>query len=238
MPSRLPRIIQERWAEGRGVHVNNACNGFATSLQIADSFIRSQTYCCIAIVCGEVGSPFIPWHLAEGLEPPASTIGALTLGDGAGAALVTRSESLDGILAMSFMTDPPLAPRCSVGALHPRRSTTSRPRLFDDADYVPGGRRDAEGRRTRGDVDIIVGHQVSLAMTRSSPNFDESSTSPSTLPRAGNNVGSIGRFHTPSPRPAPERHKVLGRVRGRLRRLASPSVSMEKAYPRRRCGRL
>jgi 3-oxoacyl-(acyl-carrier-protein) synthase III len=197
-------VIQEALGlEGAGFDVNNACNGFATSLQIADSFIRSKTYRCIAIVCGEMGSPFIPWHLAEGLEPPASTIGALTLGDGAGAALVTRSEGLEGILSMSFMTDPRHWRAATVlggGTLHPHEPEKhyflSNPGvLFEDAKtYVPGlvDETLAKAGWTRGDVDIIVGHQVSLAMTRKLTElFDEElDFAVNTYPELGNNASA------------------------------------------------
>jgi len=197
-------IIQEALGlRGAGFDVNNACNGFATSLQIADSFIRSRAYRCIAIVCGEVGSPFIPWHLATGLEPPASTIGALTLGDGAGAVLVTRSESLAGILAMSFMTDPRHWRAATVlggGTLHPHEPEkhyflSSPGILFEDAKtYVPDliDETLAKAGWTRGDVDLIVGHQVSLAMTRKLTElFDENlDFAVNTYPELGNNASA------------------------------------------------
>ena len=197
-------VIQEALGlRGAGFDVNNACNGFATALQIADAFIRSRTYRCIAITCGEVSSPFIPWHLAAGLEPPASTIGALTLGDGAGAALVTRSQSLAGILAMSFMTDPRHWRAATVmggGTLHPHEPDKhyflSNPGvLFEDATtYVPGlvDETLAKADWTRRDVDLIVGHQVSLAMTRKLTElFDENlDFAVNTFPDLGNNASA------------------------------------------------
>ena len=197
-------VIQEALGlRGAGFDVNNACNGFATSLQIADSFIRSKTYRCIAIVCGEVPSPFIPWHLARGLEPPASTIGALTLGDGAGAVLMTRSESLRGILAMSFMTDPRNWRAATVlggGTLHPHEPEkhyflSSPGVLFEDAKtHVPGliDETLAKAGWKRSDVDIIVGHQVSLAMTRKLTELFEEDLAfaVNTYPDLGNNASA------------------------------------------------
>jgi 3-oxoacyl-(acyl-carrier-protein) synthase III len=197
-------VIQEALGlRGAGFDVNNACNGFATALQIADSFIRSRAYRCIAIACGEVSSPFIPWHLATGLEPPASTIGALTLGDGAGAALVTRSESLAGIVAMTFMTDPRHWRAATVlggGTLYPHEPDkhyflSSPGVLFDDAKtYVPGlvDETLAKAGWTRSDVDLIVGHQVSLAMTRKLTElFDEDlDFAVNTYPTLGNNASA------------------------------------------------
>jgi 3-oxoacyl-[acyl-carrier-protein] synthase-3 len=197
-------IIQEALAlRGAGFDLNNACNGFATSVQVADSLIRTGAYNCIAIVCGEVASPFIPWHLAEGLEPPSSCIGALTLGDGAGAALVTRSESLQGILAMSFMTEPSHWRAATVlggGTLYPRDPDKhyflSNPGvLFEDAKkYVPDlvDQTLAKAGWTRGDVELIVGHQVSLAMTRKLTDlFDKDiDFAVNTFPELGNNASA------------------------------------------------
>ncbi len=197
-------VIQEALGlTGAGFDVNNACNGFATSLQIADSLIRTGAYRCIAIACGEMASPFIPWHLAEGLEPPMSCIGALTLGDGAGAALVTRSESPQGILAMRFMTDPRHWRAATVlggGTLHPHEPEKhyflSNPGvLFEDAkNYVPGLVDETLSKAgwTRGDVDLIVGHQVSLAMTRKLTElFDKDlDFAVNTFPELGNNASA------------------------------------------------
>jgi 3-oxoacyl-(acyl-carrier-protein) synthase III len=197
-------VIQEALGlTGTGFDVNNACNGFATSLQIADSFVRTGVYRCIAVACGEMISPFIPWHLAAGLETPLSCIGALTLGDGAGAALVTRSESLRGIQAMSFMTEPTHWRAATVlggGSLHPHDPSihyfTSNPGiLFEDAkNHVPGliDRTLAKAGWTRGDVDLIVGHQVSLAMTRKLTElFDRDlDFAVNTYPELGNNAAA------------------------------------------------
>lgn len=171
-------VVQEKLGlTGAGFDVNNACNGFVTALQIADSFIRAGTYRCVLIACGEVASPFIPWHLAAGLETPIQHIGSLTLGDGAGAALVTRSDGLRGVLAMGFLTDPSHWRAATVlggGTLHPHEPDKhyfmSTPGvLFEDAEkYVPGLVDETLERAgwTRADVELIVGHQVSLTMTR------------------------------------------------------------------------
>jgi 3-oxoacyl-(acyl-carrier-protein) synthase III len=197
-------VVQEALGlRGAGFDVNNACNGFATALQIADAFVRSRTYRCVAIACGEVSSPFIPWHLTEGLEPPSCTIGALTLGDGAGAALVTRSESQRGILAMSFMTEPSHWRAATVlggGTLHPHEPDKhyflSNPGvLFEDAQtYVPGliDETLAKAGWTRDDVDLIVGHQVSLAMTRKLTELfgQDLDFAVNTFPELGNNASA------------------------------------------------
>jgi 3-oxoacyl-(acyl-carrier-protein) synthase III len=171
-------VVQDKLGlTGAGFDVNNACNGFVTALQIADSFIRSSTYQYILIACGEVASPFIPWHLATGLETPIEHIGGLTLGDGAGAALVTRSDGLRGVLATGFMTDPRHWRAATVlggGTLHPHEPDKhyfmSTPGvLFEDAEkHVPGLIDETLERAgwARSDVDLIAGHQVSLTMTR------------------------------------------------------------------------
>ena len=173
-------VIQEALGLcGAGFDVNNACNGFLTSLQIAESFIATGAYRCIAIVCGEMISPFIPWHLAEQPSETLKHIGALTLGDGAGAVIVTAAEEADGggrILAMRFMTDPSLWREATVlggGSMYPHQDDKhwflSRPRkLFEAAEeHVPILIDDvlAAAGWTRDDVDLIVPHQVSLQMT-------------------------------------------------------------------------
>jgi 3-oxoacyl-(acyl-carrier-protein) synthase III len=197
-------VVQEKLRlKGAGFDVNNACNGFVTALQIADSFIRSGAYQCVLIACGEVASPFIPWHLASGLETPIEHIGALTLGDGAGAALITRSEGLRGVLAMRFMTDARHWRAATVlggGTLHPHEPDKhyfmSTPGvLFEDAEkYVPGLIDETLERAgwSRDDVELIVGHQVSLAMTRKLTELFEKELdfAVNTYPEYGNNAAA------------------------------------------------
>jgi 3-oxoacyl-[acyl-carrier-protein] synthase-3 len=64
--------------------INAACTGFIYALHLADIFIRSGQYCCIAIVCAERMSSLIDWK-------DRST--CILFGDGAGAMVLERSTS-------------------------------------------------------------------------------------------------------------------------------------------------
>ena len=67
-----------------------ACSGFPYAISVADAFIRSGTYKNILVVGAEVLSGFIDWS-------DRST--CVLFGDGAGAAVVSRSEDGHGVLA-------------------------------------------------------------------------------------------------------------------------------------------
>jgi 3-oxoacyl-[acyl-carrier-protein] synthase-3 len=170
-------VIQEKLGlVGAGFDVNNACNGFLTSLQLAHALIVTRAYRRVAIVCGEMVSPFVPWHLAANGDDALQHLGSLTLGDAGGAAIVTSREADRGIRAMRFVTDPTLWREATVlggGSMYPHQDEKhwfmSRSRkLFEAAErHVPPliARVLEEAGWAIADVDLIVPHQVSLQMT-------------------------------------------------------------------------
>jgi 3-oxoacyl-[acyl-carrier-protein] synthase-3 len=175
-PATANVIQDELGMKGAGFDVNNACNGFMSALQIANSFVVSGAYRHVAIVCGEMISPFIPWHLAQHPSETLKHLGALTLGDGGGAAIVSACGDDVGILAMQSMTDPSLWREATVlggGSMYPHDDAKhwflSRPgRMFAAAEkYVPGLIDEVLARAgwSRDDVQLIIPHQVSTQMT-------------------------------------------------------------------------
>lgn len=73
-----------------------ACSGFVYAITVADSFIRSGMYKNILVIGSEVISGFIDWT-------DRST--CVLFGDGAGAAVVSRSTDSHGILENSLGSD-------------------------------------------------------------------------------------------------------------------------------------
>ena len=175
-------ILQEKLGSHAVVFdVSNACNGFLTGLKIADAFIRTGIHSCILIAAGERLTSTIPWHLLATCENPKKHISALTVGDGAGAALVVprpkESDRERGILALEMLSDSSLWRACTLagrGSLEPNDLTRdylicdARP-LFEAS--VRYGRDLAERVLAKADwdyddVDLLVPHQVSLQMLK------------------------------------------------------------------------
>lgn len=74
------------------------CSGFLYGLRIADSFIRSQSYACVLLVCAEM--------LSKRMD--CSNDGrnlAILLGDGAGAAVITESQTEQGLMDIAIAAD-------------------------------------------------------------------------------------------------------------------------------------
>ena len=72
--------------------VRNQCSGFVYALSVADQFIRSGMYKNILVIGSELHSP--------GLEKSTRGRGVTVIfGDGAGAAVLTRSDDESGILS-------------------------------------------------------------------------------------------------------------------------------------------
>jgi 3-oxoacyl-[acyl-carrier-protein] synthase-3 len=72
--------------------VRNQCSGFVYALSVADNFIKSGMYKNILVIGSELHSP--------GLEKSTRGRGVTVIfGDGAGAAVVTRSDDDSGILS-------------------------------------------------------------------------------------------------------------------------------------------
>jgi 3-oxoacyl-[acyl-carrier-protein] synthase-3 len=85
--------------------VKNACNSFINALDIVDAFMATGR-CEVALVAsGEVLSKFVKWDLRT-LEDLRTGFAGLTLGDGAGAVVLRRSEEQDrGIRASCYTSD-------------------------------------------------------------------------------------------------------------------------------------
>ena len=72
--------------------VRNQCSGFVYALSVADQFIKTGMYKNVLVIGSELHSP--------GLEKSTRGRGVTVIfGDGAGAAVVTRSEDSSGILS-------------------------------------------------------------------------------------------------------------------------------------------
>jgi len=86
--------------------LSNACNGFMSSLDVADAFIASGRYENILVTAGELISPYIDWEPKSRSDLKLSSMG-YTLGDAGGAAVLTRVSNDDqsGIRARWFLSD-------------------------------------------------------------------------------------------------------------------------------------
>jgi acyl-CoA:acyl-CoA alkyltransferase len=154
--------------------VKNACNGFLNCLEIADAFIRAGSYSCIAVAAGEAITAGIPWHLVTTLNA-YDHLGALTLGDGGGAAIVVPSQDESGVRSVRFVSDGTYWQAATVlggGSLYPREpdkhyflsspkelyaaTNTYLPELLQVVLSQAGWRLE--------DVDLIVPHQVNMRM--------------------------------------------------------------------------
>lgn len=159
--------------------VNNACNGVFTGMLIAEALIRTSVYQCVIIAAGEKLSSVVPWHAIE-RDDPTRHIGALTLGDGAGALLLARDDNpaptpRRGLLASEMISRGNLWSHCTVqgrGSLEPENDTRdwlvcdARPLFEASLRYGPGLIRKVLDRAgwDYGDVDLIASHQVSSGM--------------------------------------------------------------------------
>lgn len=86
--------------------LSNACNGFMSSLDVADAFIASGRYENVLVAAGELISPYIDWEPKSREDLKLSSMG-YTLGDAGGAAVLTRVSNDDqsGIRARWFLSD-------------------------------------------------------------------------------------------------------------------------------------
>lgn len=154
--------------------VSSTCTSFLTGLQVANSFLISQAYKRIAVVCGEVGSKGINWKIPE--------VAAL-FGDGAAAVIFESSNSVDSSKVLSFLTRTYSASSdlCQIRAGGSKLNIITPPPdqdhyLFDmngkgvykaALQYLPKFLEDLlnMARVNRNDIDWIVPHQASpLAM--------------------------------------------------------------------------
>jgi 3-oxoacyl-[acyl-carrier-protein] synthase III len=97
--------------------VSNACLGFMSGMQIANSAIESGMSRNVMICTGERPSQLSKVtapHL-RGLEDRTeffNKIGALTVGDAGVAAIISRSEGISGIKSMNFVSNGQLTNLC------------------------------------------------------------------------------------------------------------------------------
>src|SRR3989475_7676623 len=161
-------IIQEKL----GAHnaycfdLANACNGFLSAVDVLDSFIASGR-CEIGLVTGgEVISQYINWDPETRDELRLSTMG-YTLGDGGGAAVLTRVTAGDqrGLKASWFLSDSSYWRAAVVPLMN------SSKRLFMSngveieraaLEYVPTGVEETMRMLEWDvdDIDLIIPHQV------------------------------------------------------------------------------
>ncbi|MDZ7630507.1 MAG: beta-ketoacyl-ACP synthase III [Gemmatimonadaceae bacterium] len=146
-----------------------ACSGWLYGLTVAEGLIAAGTIETALVVGSEKMSAIIDWQ-------DRST--AVLFGDGAGAAVVRRSDGKRGILSAFMRSDGALAEllwRPSGGANHP----FSLPVLEDRSTYVKmegrevfkhavrsmseAGDRALDGARLTGaDIDLIIPHQANI----------------------------------------------------------------------------
>jgi len=97
-------ILQEKLKASHAsvFDTQNACNSFVNALDVVDSLIRTGKCKTALVASGEVLSPFINWDLRTRKDMETGFAG-LTLGDGAGAAVVKGTDEADrGIEATYF----------------------------------------------------------------------------------------------------------------------------------------
>ncbi|MFQ5478268.1 MAG: 3-oxoacyl-ACP synthase III family protein [Candidatus Binatia bacterium] len=173
-PSTANMVQAELGASGAAFDVSNACNGFLTALQVADALVSKGSFGAVAVACGEVLSPFIPWDLARESRDPLNYIGALTLGDGGGAALVTPATGQPGIRAMRFHSEGELWEAAVVksgGSRFPGAEANAyfscevKPLYQAAYRVLPGMIQQLldEVRWKASEVDLVVPHQVSVS---------------------------------------------------------------------------
>ncbi len=95
-PSTACNIQNKLGAKCGAFDMAAACSGFPYAISVADSFVRSGIYQNILVVGSEVISGFIDWT-------DRST--CVLFGDGAGAAVVSRSNNGHGIIATILGSD-------------------------------------------------------------------------------------------------------------------------------------
>ena len=104
------------------IDVKNACNSFVCGLQIADSFIKSETYKKILIVTGEKVSTIIKYAPIDKLDF-INRMAGLSMGDAGAAALIEATGEDNGLIAQKFKTYGEHWNLCTIpggGSMYPR----------------------------------------------------------------------------------------------------------------------
>ena len=172
-------IIQEKLgaSSAQVFDVKNACNAFLNGMDIADSLISTDKVKTVLIAAGEVVSKYVDMDIKkkEDLDLKAS---GLTLGDGGGAAIMTRSNASErGLKASRFTSDGThwrLAVIYGGGTMYPR--DPSQCYFLSDGVKIIGiafekipaimikVMKDVGWKPE--DVDLVVPHQVTLKIIK------------------------------------------------------------------------
>jgi len=172
-------IVQEKLgaANAQVFDVKNACNSFLNALNVLDAFIATGRCRVGLVVSGEVNSCYVDWEVAH-REDLERKLAGLTLGDGAGAAVVLPVNG-DGrrLVASEFLsrgTEWRLAVVEGCGSLHTREMDKTF--LYSDSAEIqrlallecpPQMRRVlSESGWAPEDVDLVVPHQVTVDIAR------------------------------------------------------------------------
>ena len=160
--------------------IRNQCSGFLYALSVADQYIKTGMYRNILVIASETQSPALDM----------STRGrnmAVLFGDGAGAAVVSRSEGENGILSTHLHSEGAYAD--ALAMIAPGVGTKWVPEILaendpDDVSYYPNMNGqfvfknavvrlaevineglEANGL-TVGDIDMLVPHQANLRISQ------------------------------------------------------------------------
>ena len=160
--------------------IRNQCSGFLYALSVADQYIKTGMYCNILVIASETQSPALDM----------STRGrnmAVLFGDGAGAAVVSRSEGENGILSTHLHSEGAYAD--ALAMIAPGVGTKWVPEILaendpDDVSYYPNMNGqfvfknavvrlaevineglEANGL-TVGDIDMLVPQQANLRISQ------------------------------------------------------------------------
>ena len=160
--------------------IRNQCSGFLYALSVADQYIKTGMYRNILVIASETQSPALDM----------STRGrnmAVLFGDGAGAAVVSRSEGENGILSTHLHSEGAYAE--ALAMIAPGVGTKWVPEILaendpDDVSYYPNMNGqfvfknavvrlaevineglEANGL-TVGDIDMLVPHQANLRISQ------------------------------------------------------------------------
>lgn len=170
-------IVQEKLGavNAEVFDLKNACNSFLNALDVLDAFIASKRCRIGLVVSGEVISCYIDWAVTQKKDLERKFSG-LTLGDGAGAAVV-RPVNGDGrsIVSIGFSSrgsEWRLAVVEAGGSL----KTGEKMLFYSDSEKLMGlaleevspllSHAIAESGWTPDDVDLIIPHQASVDIIR------------------------------------------------------------------------
>jgi 3-oxoacyl-(acyl-carrier-protein) synthase III len=158
--------------------LKNACNSFIDALDVASALIQREPALRLLIATGEVISPFIKWQATERSEV-SSLVAGLTLGD-AGAAAVITGETRTAVATLGPAAFKSAGKHWAASRI--MAGGSMRGKDFDEAffssdsallfalaaEHIPPVVKDVLARTgwQPGDVDLVVPHQASAAVTR------------------------------------------------------------------------